>query len=150
MLVSITIGEFLPIYCLMIALCGALLFSYLGVRERTQDNKFNKLLLIIAFFLLLIPRLNPFLYNQADQDEGIYVNMASFFAINGSLHIQDKVRQNLNKSERLIYDQTNHYTLKSNIPNQKYTAYPNRYEGVHSDAVYIKNLDSSIYTFQFL
>jgi hypothetical protein len=149
MLACIAIGEFLPIQCLMIALCGTLLFSYLGIRERTQDKKFHKPLLIIAFFLLLIPRLNPFLYNQADQDEGIYVNMASFFAMNGSLHIQDKVRQNLNKSERILYDQNNHYTLKSNIPNQKYNTYPDKYEGVHSDAVYIKNLDSSIYTFQF-
>jgi len=75
------------------------------------------------------------------QDQGLYVNMSSFYQKEGRTFIKDEIRSDLSDSRKEIYDERNQYYLEVKKQGQ--------YEGGHHLGIYIKDLAKSEYVFQF-
>ncbi|SHE36640.1 hypothetical protein SAMN02745206_00204 [Desulfacinum infernum DSM 9756] len=96
--------------------------------------------------LALFFRSGPYLYIMGDQDQGVYVNMASEYARNGKPFLKDSVRKIITDKDILeLYDSYNH--KHSHDPRKAHLK--NKYEGAHLPGIYIKNLSKSEYVFQF-
>ncbi|EGI77324.1 dolichyl-phosphate-mannose--protein mannosyltransferase [Hylemonella gracilis] len=86
-------------------------------------------------------RLHPGLYVWGGQDEGLYVNISSYVERTGSLAIKDELREALPVEARAYYDKYNFWKFKNAVPDQ--------HEGTADPGVYIKDLNTSQYVFQF-
>lgn len=95
------------------------------------DIKIDFFVLAIIVISLTL-RIKPYLYIMGGQDEGVYVNMSSYYQNYGSTFITDNLRSTLTGETLKYYDSTNQY--RSNT---------------HQPGLYIKDLDKSEYVFQF-
>jgi hypothetical protein len=123
---------------------GTILFLLIGIifnfRIDVERKKFDGVLLLILLIALFF-RIGPYLYIMGGQDEGVYVNMSSYYEKAGGTFIRDNIRANMPRALRPIYDDSNQYKRRM--------VKPGKYEGSHLPGIYIEDLRNSEYEFQF-
>ncbi len=133
-------NRFNSLHALLIGIVLTILFlKFFNIKFVLRDNRFSIFFLFIILISLLF-RSEPYLYIMGGQDEGIYVNMSATYERTGSTFIVDHLRDGLDDEGKKTYDDVNHgiSIIKKN-----------RYEGVHLPGIYIKDLNRSLYVFQF-
>ena len=129
-------------------------FSYLFFNRTYLRIKINYKLVILCVFALLF-RAEPFLYISGGQDQGVYVNMSKHYQTHGSPFVYDNFRERIkDRYPELLqaYDTTHRNIRNGNysINNRNYkTLLENRYEGNRLPGLYISDLETSRYVFQF-
>lgn len=140
-ILMLSFNKYNSVYSLSISsIIFVAIIKFFNIKIIKYKKKFGIGFLIIILVAILF-RLNPYLYVLGGQDEGIYVNMSSYYQNHGSTFIEDNVRNSLTDEAKLSYDNKNQ--LSNNMINA------GEYEGSHVPGIYIKELNSSKYVFQF-
>lgn len=134
--------RFNPAYAFVAGtLISVILFRLMKCEIVFIEKKIRWTLLVIILIAFLF-RIDPSLYVLGGQDQGLYVNMSSVYEKQGSTYVTDYVRENIkSNSVRKYYDKYNQigFHLKKE----------NKMEGSHLPGVFIKNVETSRYVFQF-
>lgn len=137
----LSINSFDSLYTLIIGtILTAIFFKAFRCQLKIKDQRLDFYLLIITLICLFFIA-KPFLYIMGGQDQGLYVNMSATYEETGSTFIKDHLRKSLPDEIKQIYDKYNQYNLVVKVPD--------RYEGSNMPGVFIENIETSEYVYQF-
>ena len=122
--------------------------------------------LLLILLLALLFRAKPYFWVMGGQDQGLYVNMSSYYENYGSTFIKDRMRESLgDEKNKSFYDSLNQYNIfradlsktypkinlelleklsPSNINVLQHIEY-----SFHCAGIFIKDMEKSEYVFQF-
>jgi hypothetical protein len=122
---------------------------------RIELKEVNTGLLLILLIALLF-RARPYLWVMGGQDQGLYVNMSSYYENYGTTFVKDNVRETLYDTEKTEYDRIHqkmnyksNKDLKGLYPTNPDSSKKLTNHAHHLPGVYIKDLSKSEYVFQF-
>ena len=117
--------------------------EYLVIDFTVKDSRhFLPLLLLVLAGLFF--RSEPYLFSAGGQDQGVYVNMSRYFEENGTVFIEDELRNSLTEPMKVLYDKNN-----LRIENRENVRVNGKREGAFLPGIYVKNQKKSQYVFQF-
>lgn len=134
-------GVFKSIYAI---LAGALIFAIVAIIFKfkiTFEKPRLNFIIIFIFLVAILFRIGAYLHVYGGQDQGIYVNMSSYYENHGSTIIEDNNRKTLSEEEKTFYDANNQTSI--------FNVRDGKYDGHHMPGIYISNLEKSQYVFQF-
>lgn len=150
---SLVLGIFKPFIVLIGSL--AIIVGFMTLQNYNMQLNVTKNQLYQLIFLMLLAlffRVNSEQYIMGGQDEGVYVNMSKYFENYGQVFPKDNFRISLNTDLKNIYDKNNLETETMKYVNDSTKIgikVLGKMEGVYLPGIYIKDLDSSQYVFQF-
>lgn len=143
-------GRFSPI-CAMVTGLGLTCVSAIAVSSRSVKAGHSLKrpgpgprvdLVLIALLVLALPsRVNPYHWVLGGQDQGVYVNAATFYSHEGKTIFQDPFYANLTPAQKETYAlQTFH---------QEGASFPHIEEATYQPGVYVISKKDALMTFQF-
>ncbi|MCK9368657.1 glycosyltransferase family 39 protein [Candidatus Dojkabacteria bacterium] len=105
----LTFGAFKPLYSIIISfvllLSTILIFKWKIV---LKDSRFNWIILLILL-IALVMRVQPWIYLDGGQDEGVYISMSKQFENTGGIEFKDNVTEYLKGDLLKLYQDTKGY-----------------------------------------
>lgn len=102
-LVLLEFGKFSPVYAIVMSVALTVLSIFLfRFKVSIRDKRFDLVILLIILFGLVI-RIQPWMYLEGGQDQGVYVSLSKQYEINGSRYFEDNALKDVPDTLKSTY-----------------------------------------------
>jgi hypothetical protein len=143
-IILLVLNRFNPYYTVAAGITATGIFALLFRSKIDPTVSGISAALLVVLVIGVVLRVPPYLYVPGGQDQGVYVNMAETYRQKGSTFLVDSVREKAVASGLGEY-----YDAENQILVFKQAPKSGEFEGIHLPGIYIKDLGTSQYVYQF-